>query len=544
MNQKINKMGKKIIIQVCKNFREKLQNASNAYRQFEERASGRKLEDPRDLYELMELLVVDNLRSDRHNNTFRGSENIKRYLPEEIPNSENWKLINGKKGIQYVQNGNSYIYWNGRELDCYTGDYFLETAEIRENIDFDYIKDHGLLLFKYVRGSTLYGLQRPGSDIDKGGVYIEPLESLLGISEFPEEVHDETNDETWYSLRKYAKLLSGSNPNILESLFVPLDKILYINPLWSRILQNRNEFVTKKCFGSFMGYAVTQIERARGLKKKITQPMTGEMKSCLEYVFYSDNGKTKRVIDWLNYYELPQKYCGLVNLSNMEGAYSMYYDWGAFFKEHGGLSELLYNLRQDKYKNLRLELIPKLFPYNSESDLKEYEKKYSEPLGYKGLVKEEGNNSNQVRLSSIPKDEDEIMTVYYSKDAYSNYCRQWRGYHDFELHHNEERFNLAKEKQFDRKNACHSARLLNMGIEIAQGKGVLIDRTNIDRDFLMGIRMGETTYEELMEYLEEKKKEMNEAMENSTIPEEPNLELLNNLVTSLRKDFYGINSTM
>ena len=130
------------------------------------------------------------------------------------------------------------------------------------------------------------------------------------------------------------------------------------------------------------------------------------------------------------------------------------------------------------------------------------------------------------------------MNVSYNKDAFSSYCRQWKGYHDFELHNNEERFNLAKEKQYDRKNACHSARLLQMGIEIAQGKGVLIDRTNIDREFLLTIREGKVEYEDLLAFLEKKKSEMKEAMDQSTIKEEIDSEWFNSLIINLRKKFY------
>ncbi|MCD8206601.1 MAG: nucleotidyltransferase domain-containing protein [Bacteroidales bacterium] len=48
---------------------------------------------------------------------------------------------------------------------------------------FDDIRKEGLLIYEYIRGSHAYGLQKPDgtSDIDTAGVYIEPVDQLLGL---------------------------------------------------------------------------------------------------------------------------------------------------------------------------------------------------------------------------------------------------------------------------------------------------------------------------------------------------------------------------
>ena len=428
-----------------------------------------------------------------------------------------------------------------------------------KTIDFKYLEDNGLLIYKYIRGSKLYGLDRPESDIDYGGVYIEPLDVCLGTGlGFPEDVHDETNDESWFSLRKYSQLLLKSNPNVLESLFVPQDKIVYKHPIMDMILEHRDKFVTKRCFGSFMGYAKTQIEKARSLKKRIVQPIEGPMKSCLEWILYSEAGGSHKVIDWLDNRGLLQEHCGLVGLEKMTCSYSMFYDWGAHIIGDLGLTDW------EKFRDYAVEKYGKRDPFiNSflrygsdigiytqgvddfgnfivDSELKKLYERYNKPFKYHGLVNRE-DTSNQIRLSSIPKGEVPILdTVSYNKDGYSSYCRQWREYNDFKKHHNPERFNLAKEKQFDRKNLCHAFRLLAMGIEIAQGKGFLIDRRNIDRDFLMKIRVGDAEYDDLMKNLQEKDAIMKDAMNNSTIPDEISEEFLDSLLIRMRKSFYSL----
>jgi hypothetical protein len=177
--------------------------------------------------------------------------------------------------------------------------------------------------------------------------------------------------------------------------------------------------------------------------------------------------------------------------------------------------------------------------YIREDELKKLYEHYEKPFKYKGLVNRE-DTSNQVRLSSIPKGEQSIMEVSYNKDGYSHYCKQYNEYQDFEKHHNPERFNLAKEHSYDYKNMTHAFRLLKMGIEIAKGEGFKVDRTNIDRDFLLNIRMGGAEYEDLMKDLKSRDDEMKQAMLESTIPEKIDDKFLSDIIVKMRKEFYGL----
>jgi dTMP kinase len=49
-------------------------------------------------------------------------------------------------------------------------------------------------------------------------------------------------------------------------------------------------------------------------------------------------------------------------------------------------------------------------------------------LGYKGLVNTSENESNQLKLSSIPKGETSICNIIYNKDAYSQHCKDYNEY--------------------------------------------------------------------------------------------------------------------
>jgi predicted nucleotidyltransferase len=136
-------------------------------------------------------------------------------------------------------------------------------------LTFDEIRSSGLLLYEYIRGSHAYGINRPGSDIDKGGVYMEPLDLMLGLGlGYEEEIHDKKQDVCWNSFGKYMKLLVKSNPSVLESLFIPSRCILYEHPIMKELKKNADIFVTKECFKPFMGYSMEQIKKARSLYQK------------------------------------------------------------------------------------------------------------------------------------------------------------------------------------------------------------------------------------------------------------------------------------
>ena len=141
--------------------------------------------------------------------------------------------------------------------------------------NFEKIRNDGRLLYEYIRGSHLYGLNNDDSDVDTGGVYICTKEELLGCYGYKSQVSDSRNDNTWHEVGEMMRLLLKSNPTMLECLFVPGEMVLgSVHPLMQMVLDHREQFISKQCFHPFFGYAKSQIEKARGLNKKITNPVT------------------------------------------------------------------------------------------------------------------------------------------------------------------------------------------------------------------------------------------------------------------------------
>lgn len=406
------------------------------------------------------------------------------------------------------------------------------------------ITNKDLLLYSYLRGSRAYGIDREDSDYDYGGVFMEPIEAVLGLQlNFPDQIMDEGNNMVWYGLRKYMTLLLTSNPTVLESLFIPDKCVLYTHPYMELIKSHKQEFITKECFKSFIGYAKTQISKASGLNKKINNPIV-ERKGVLDFVYTFYNQGSTKIKNWLDYRGLDQKYCGLVNIPNMHEIYGVYYDWGTFFKEKG---ITLSDLKNSYYGNKGAEmehmvdfLLTHVIDYNK--GITDYITALTNwfgnvvPIGYKGIVGEDGE-SNEVRYSSVAKGEKPICYVSYNKTGYTKHCIDYKNYKDWEEHRNPIRYkeNIRNNKGFDAKNMAHSVRLLHMGIEIAKTGEMHVDRRDIDREFILSIRDGKMDYDELMAYLISKEKEMNIAMEESTIPDKIDIDMVNEILLEIRR---------
>jgi hypothetical protein len=385
---------------------------------------------------------------------------------------------------------------------------------------FDDIRSKGLLIYEYIRGSTLYGTNIESSDIDTSGIFLAPVEQILGLGlDYQEIIADDRNDNTWYEMTKYMRMLLKSNPTVLESLFIPEDKIIgNVDPIMQLLLDNRDQFVSKECFSPFGGYAIEQIKKMRGLNKKIVNPVTERSQPLdFTYTFYKQ-GSTK-INNWLEYRGLKQEYCGLVHIPNMHEVYGVYYDWGAHMKE--------FNL-----DNSGITDEIKLFVQSYNELVSSHVNWDVPPIGYRGMITK---NSNELRLSSVSKGETPICYITYNQSGYVKHCKDYKEYQDWVKFRNPARYESNLNKNYDSKNALHCFRMMAMATEIANGEGVLVDRTNIDRQFLLDVRNHKFEYDYIVDLMNIKKSEMNLAIENSTIKEQIDVNFVNELLIQIRK---------
>lgn len=403
------------------------------------------------------------------------------------------------------------------------------------------LRNNGWIAYEYVRGSHAYGLNTETSDKDIGGVYILPQEYLMGLrSKYVEQVQDSKGDTVFYEFGRWIELLLKSNPTVLESLFIPDDCIIgKIHPSVQYIIKNRDMFLSKECLKSLSGYAYAQICKARGLNKKIVNPVT-ERKTVLDFCYVPYEQGSINVEKWLSKHGLKQCYCGLVPLPNMHDVYGLYYDFGTHIiceygvdlRDKNSIENWVDKIRVTSNENDKafINSINEYCEYNTVFDII--------PSGYHGIVAENAE-SNEVRLESVPKDKSPIIIMTYNKNGYTSHCKDYREYKEWEKNRNPVRYESNLNKNYDGKNLSHCMRLLRMGKELAMGEGFNVRRT-YDREYLLDIKNHKFEYDEVITQADIEKKEMDEFTKNTVLPEKVDFEKVNDMLMRARKYVYSM----
>lgn len=120
------------------------------------------------------------------------------------------------------------------------------------------------ILFKCIAGSHAYGTQHESSDQDVRGVFISTMQEYVSLEGPTDQFSDERSDIVYYSLRRFLELLTKSNPNAIELLYTPEDCVLLDSEFMKCIREERSSFISKKAFDTFVGYAHSQVKKAKG----------------------------------------------------------------------------------------------------------------------------------------------------------------------------------------------------------------------------------------------------------------------------------------
>lgn len=358
------------------------------------------------------------------------------------------------------------------------------------------LKTNNLILFEAISGSRAFGLATETSDTDIRGVYYLPKEDFFGLNYIP-QISNETNDITYYELGRFVELLQKNNPNILEILASPEDCILYKNPLID--LLKTEDFLSKLCKDTFAGYAISQIKKAKGLNKKILNPIDKERKSVMDFCCILDGQGSVSLKKWLHEFSSPgdvsggrtgllQERCGLVSIDHTKGIYALFYD------ESG-------------------------------------------TLGYKGIMHQE--EANQVSVSSVPKDEKPTAYLFCNLDAYSTYCKEYREYWKWVSERNEDRYNVNQNhgQNYDSKNMMHTIRLLQSCEHIFKTNTLHIRVEN--RDELLNIKAGNLLYDMVIQKAEDLIESIEQHYTTSSLPASPDLEKTTEVLIMLREKLYS-----
>lgn len=335
------------------------------------------------------------------------------------------------------------------------------------------LQTQGWVVLEALSGSRAYGLDIATSDTDIRGVFVLPP---------PGQVNNASHDIAFYELRRWVELLLKNNPSMLELLATPADCIRYRDPILDYFPATL--FLSQLCRDTFAGYARDQIQRARGLNKKINRPFAKTRKSVLEFCYVTVGSGTQLLAPWLAHQGWDQRDCGLAKLEHMPHVYALYY----------------------------------------------------QPGHLRGILSHP--ESNEVLLSEVPLGLAPATYLHFHKDQYARYCREHKEYWEWVNNRNEARYasTVAHGRNYDAKHMMHTLRLLDMAAEIADTGQLQVRRPN--REFLLQVRAGEYTYEELLARAEEQLAHLEPRFAQSGLPPQPDTEQVETALVEARQALY------
>lgn len=143
----------------------------------------------------------------------------------------------------------------------------------------------GSVQYLTIHGSHAYGVNElHQSDFDTYGFCIPAKEDVFVHlkGEIPgfgvqskrfdqwEQAHIKFNDKEYdfqiYSIIRYFQLCMDNNPNMIDSLFTPIDCVLHITKIGNMVRDNRHLFLTKRSFHKMKGYAYSMLNKAKSRK--------------------------------------------------------------------------------------------------------------------------------------------------------------------------------------------------------------------------------------------------------------------------------------
>jgi len=132
-----------------------------------------------------------------------------------------------------------------------------QDRELHGGVDAGSLFDRVIL--EVVIGSRAYGLDEPGSDTDRRGVFLPTAEQHWSLYGVPEQIDDEPAQQTFWELQKLCVLGLKANPNVLECLWSPL--VERATPLGRELLAMRSAFLSRLVFQTYSGYVASQFRK-------------------------------------------------------------------------------------------------------------------------------------------------------------------------------------------------------------------------------------------------------------------------------------------
>ena len=350
-------------------------------------------------------------------------------------------------------------------------------------------------IFLFTRGSQAYGTNTADSDEDIGGICLPSRDVLIGLDQFEQDdewvdENGEKSDKVIYDFNKAINLMLECNPNMLDFLYAPERVIRFTTVEWDKIVAIRDEFLCMKAKWAFQGYAVSQLNRIKTHRGYLLNPPTHRPE------------RSK--------YDLPEKSIFPQTQCEVIAKLS---------------SEYVAPEKQDKFYSE----VTKMFDREGALIFKKYIPTEYYPFAIGDFKKRQKEFLHMISSISGTFLKDEYNEMAQNELRYISAMYNWQQYERWQKSRNARRAEMEAKCGHDSKHAMHLVRLLSMAVEIMEGKGVLVDRTNIDRDVLMQIRNGEVTFEFVSELADALNAQADKLYKTCTLPALPNREAINNV---------------
>jgi predicted nucleotidyltransferase len=134
------------------------------------------------------------------------------------------------------------------------------------------------VIYRVCMGSKAFGLADETSDNDERGVYLPPAEWHWSLQPLPEQLEfkrtadgrvldhnsaEHADDFCWWEIEKFLRLALKANPNVLETLYVPVPHVVYIDDVGRRLRELRGLFLSKMIFQTYSGYVLSQFKKMK-----------------------------------------------------------------------------------------------------------------------------------------------------------------------------------------------------------------------------------------------------------------------------------------
>jgi len=347
------------------------------------------------------------------------------------------------------------------------------------------------ILFECVSGSRAYGTANADSDTDIRGVYAQAPSEFIALLAPTALIADERHNTVYYSLRRTLELLAVANPNILELLYMPEDCVRFDSPEMRRLREVRAMFITRQCADTHIGYAFSQIKKARGQNKWINQPKPQSAPRKEDFcqvltraALAGLQGAPCRPVA-LECSEIELTQCHAARLEHAQDIYRLY-DFG---------------------KTAR------------------------------GVFR-----GNSIALESIALDQESprfVGLLLFNERAWRQAIDEHRNYWTWRAQRNEARWRQqeAGELDYDAKNLMHTIRLLLSGESILLHGWPIVRFTNSARSTLLDVRAGRFSYTQVMEMAAQIKARCAALRDRADLPEDCDAAAVDHLLRELTQSW-------